>query len=181
MPRLPFTGHGAPIPVPQPPCTSSGSSAPAALPRGGSSFCFQSPCPGHVNVEIVVIQPFISQEMHATSGRFRHGRIRQPPGAAFVHDKWGAARALLSIIWGNWQIGAPYGCRRPCLLRMCRAQKLYEKGKGEGAWGTDSPPLNTSMHAVSAVDAQMHRPRSESAVQKCSSQICMSSLGFKLG
>ena len=38
------------------PCTSPGSSAPAAVvPRGGSSFCIQSPCQSRVNVEIVVM------------------------------------------------------------------------------------------------------------------------------
>ena len=38
------------------PCTAPESSAPAAVVhQGGSSFCIQSPCPSHVNVEIVVM------------------------------------------------------------------------------------------------------------------------------
>ena len=31
---------------------------------------------------------------------------------------------------GNWHIGAPSVCRRPCLLRRCRAQQLCDKEKG---------------------------------------------------
>src|SRR4029434_9705542 len=37
---------------------------------------------------------------------------------------------------GNWQLGAPCNCRRPCLLRRCSAQIMCEKGVGEGARGT---------------------------------------------
>ena len=62
--------------------------------------------------------------MPTNSGVFRHGRSGQPPGAALFHDTWwGAARALraakrFSMISyhcaGNWHVGAPSGCRRPC-------------------------------------------------------------------
>ncbi len=75
------------------------------------------------------------------SSGFWHGRTGQPPGAAFFHDTWGAARAVkkkknnplrrhreavfyylsFHCVGANW---------RRCLLRRCRAQKLCEKGKG---------------------------------------------------
>ena len=68
----------------------------------------------------------------ADCGGFRHGQTGQPAGAASVRGRQtligGAVRALLTIILINWHIGAP--CRRPCLLRQCRAQEPCEMEKG---------------------------------------------------
>ena len=73
-------------------------------------------------------------------------RIVASSDSKHEHFKKNSSAALngfpLSIVslcgeLANW---CPLQCRHPCLLRRCRAQKLCEKGKGEGG-AADSSPL----------------------------------------
>ena len=103
----------------------------------------QQPSPSSMHVAWLDPHHYGSMAGLSTSGGFRHGRTGQPPGAASVGGRnkrlSGAVRALLTIILGNWHIGAPCGRRRPCDSALHRS--CVRRGWSAVRGVRDNPPI----------------------------------------